>query len=47
MIRAHQIRLNPTVEQESYFYKASGTARFAYNWAVGQWRKAEWQETLR
>lgn len=41
MIRAHQIRLNPTPEQETYFYKAAGTARFAYNWAVDQWDKVE------
>ena len=41
MIRAHQIRLNPTSEQENYFYKAAGTARFAYNWAVEQWRIVE------
>jgi putative transposase len=41
MIRAHRIRLNPTQEQTSYFFKASGTARYAYNWAVDRWQKAE------
>ncbi len=41
MIRAHKIRLNPTVEQEQTFYKAAGTARYAYNWAVNVWREAE------
>ncbi|MEL6408610.1 MAG: transposase [Chloroflexota bacterium] len=41
MIRSHQIRLNPTPEQETYFYKAAGTARYAYNWAVEKWRVIE------
>ena len=38
MIRAHKIRLNPTPEQEVYFRKAAGTARFVYNWALDQWQ---------
>jgi len=38
MIRAHKIRLTPTPEQEVYFKKASGTARFVYNWALAQWQ---------
>ena len=33
MYRAHKIRLNPTPEQVAYFRKATGTARFTYNWA--------------
>src|SRR5574337_2202106 len=37
MIKAHQIRLNPTVEQEAYFRKAAGTARFVYNWGLAAW----------
>lgn len=41
MIRTHKIRLNPTDEDEVYFYKASGTARYAYNQAVAKWREAE------
>ena len=41
MIRAHKIRLNPTEEQRTYFFKAAGTARYAYNWATEQWRSAE------
>jgi putative transposase len=40
MLKAHKIRLNPTKTQESYFYRASGIARYAYNWAVGKWREA-------
>jgi putative transposase len=38
MIKAHKIRLNPTPEQEIYFRKAAGTARFAYNWGLGAWK---------
>jgi len=38
MIRAHKIRLNPTPEQEVYFRKAAGTARFVYNWALDRWK---------
>src|SRR6266487_4014831 len=38
MQRAHRIRLNPTPEQEVYFRKAAGTARFVYNWALDQWQ---------
>ena len=41
MIKAHKIRLNPTPEQAAYFLKAAGTARYAYNWVVAQWRAAE------
>jgi transposase len=37
MIKAHKIRLNPTSEQESYFFRASGVARFAWNWAL-EWK---------
>src|SRR6266705_1952221 len=38
MIRAHKIRLHPTPEQEVYFRKAAGTARFVYNWALNRWK---------
>jgi putative transposase len=41
MIRAHKIRLHPREDQRQYFYKASGTARYAYNWAVAQWQAVE------
>ena len=43
MIRGHKIRLNPTPEQETSFRKASGVARFVYNWGLAQWKahKAE------
>src|SRR5688500_13186105 len=39
MIRAHKIRLNPTSEQEVYFRKACGTARFVFNWALARWQQ--------
>lgn len=35
-MRAHKIRLVPNPEQEEYFRKACGTARFVYNWGLGQ-----------
>lgn len=39
MIKAHKIRLHPTPEQATYFAKAAGTARYAFNWAVAEWKK--------
>jgi putative transposase len=39
MIKAHKIRLNPSPEQELYFRKAAGTARFVYNWGLAEWRR--------
>jgi putative transposase len=38
MIKAHKIRLNPTPDQEIYFRKAAGTARFVFNWALAEWK---------
>src|SRR6266496_5284118 len=40
MQRAHRIRLNPTPEQEAYFRKAAGTARFVYNWGLAEIKRA-------
>jgi putative transposase len=37
MIVAHKIQLDPTVEQAMYFARAAGTARFVWNWALGEW----------
>jgi putative transposase len=34
VIKAHKIRLNPTLEQEQYFWRAAGVARYAYNWGL-------------
>jgi putative transposase len=39
MLRAHQIELNPNNKQKTYFAKASGVARFAYNWALAEWKR--------
>lgn len=37
MVLAHRIRLRPTREQEDYFNRACGVARFTYNWALAEW----------
>jgi transposase len=39
MIKAHKIRLHPTPEQATYFAKAAGTARYAFNWALAEWKR--------
>jgi putative transposase len=39
MIKAHKIRLHPTKEQQTYFAKAAGTARFTWNWALAEWNR--------
>jgi putative transposase len=39
MILAHKIELQANNKQRTYFAKASGTARFSYNWALDQWQK--------
>jgi len=39
MIKAHKIRLNPTPPKEAYFYRASGVARFAWNWALEEYKQ--------
>ena len=38
MKRAHKIALAPTLEQESWFGQHAGCARFAYNWALGEFK---------
>ena len=38
MIRSHVIRLDPTCAQEEFFRQCVGTARFAWNWALNEWR---------
>jgi putative transposase len=35
----HKIELNPNNEQKTYFTKACGVRRFAYNWALGEWNR--------
>jgi putative transposase len=36
---AHQIRLRPNREQETYFKKACGISRFTWNWALAAWKQ--------
>jgi len=36
---AHDIRLVTTKAQEEYFRRACGTARFAWNWALAEWKR--------
>jgi putative transposase len=36
---AHRIALDPTDKQRTYFARASGAARFSYNWALGEWKR--------
>ena len=38
MKRAHRVALRPTPEQESLFGQHVGYARFAYNWALGEYK---------
>lgn len=40
MNRAHRIRLNPTEEQEQYFWQCAGVARFTWNWALAEYNAA-------
>ena len=44
MLIAHRIALDPTDKQRTYFTRASGAARFAYNWALAEWK---WQYLAR
>lgn len=39
MVKAHQIRLYPTIKQEIYFKKSCGVARYSYNWALTKWQE--------
>lgn len=39
MLIAHKIALDPNNVQATYFARAAGTARFAYNWALAQWQR--------
>ena len=38
MKRSHRVALKPTPEQESLFGQHAGYARFAYNWALGEYK---------
>lgn len=39
MLIAHRIALDPANKQRTYFARASGTARFAWNWALAEWQR--------
>lgn len=39
MILGHTIELAPNNKQATYFNKACGVARLAYNWALAEWQK--------
>ena len=41
--RAHKIKLNLTTEQANYCARSAGVARFAYNWALSNY-KSQFQE---
>ena len=36
---AHKIALDPNNVQVTYLARAAGTARFAYNWALAEWKR--------
>jgi putative transposase len=36
---AHRIALDPNDVQDTYFARACGVARFAYNWALAEWSR--------
>ena len=38
MIKGHTIELTPNNKQSTYFAKACGVARLAYNWALAEWQ---------
>ncbi|MFC5549901.1 RNA-guided endonuclease InsQ/TnpB family protein [Massilia aerilata] len=39
MLTSHKIALDPNNVQATYFARAAGTARFAYNWALAEWQR--------
>ena len=39
MLLAHQIRLDPTNKQRTFFAQCVGVSRFAYNWAREEWQR--------
>ena len=39
MLVAHRIALDPTNVQVTHFARAAGVARFAYNWALDEWKR--------
>jgi len=39
MYLAHRVRLDPNNVQAAYLARCAGTARFAYNWALAEWKR--------
>uniref|UniRef100_UPI003F49463E RNA-guided endonuclease InsQ/TnpB family protein n=1 Tax=Cupriavidus yeoncheonensis TaxID=1462994 RepID=UPI003F49463E len=39
MLIAHRIALDPNNAQATHLARAAGTARFAYNWALAEWKR--------
>jgi putative transposase len=39
VILGHAIALDPTPEQAAHFRRACGTARYAYNWGLAEWKR--------
>ncbi len=39
MLIAHRIALNPNKAQALYLARAAGIARFAFNWALAEWKQ--------
>ena len=39
MLMAHRIALDLNNVQATYMARASGAARFAYNWALAEWKR--------
>ena len=39
MLLAHKIELKPNNKQATYFTKGCGVSRFAYNWALANWKE--------
>ncbi|ARO67914.1 hypothetical protein B9J09_02095 [Xylella fastidiosa subsp. pauca] len=39
MLIAHRIALDPNNVQATHLSRAAGVARFAYNWALAEWRR--------
>lgn len=40
MILSHKIALDPNLAQRKYCAQGAGTARFAWNWALHEWKTA-------
>ena len=39
VVRSHRIALVPTAVQEVLLRQAVGVSRFAYNWALAEWKR--------